>query len=506
MTVRVQDENIALSIKGITKSFGPTKANTNISIDFVKGVVHGLVGENGSGKSTLSSIICGLLAMDSGEMSKGDKDYKPTSPGEANEYGVSMVVQELGIVGEISPAANLFLGNTKQFSKMGVINNKKIKRAAKEAFTKWGLIPVPLGGITESLSIEQRKVLELARALSVDPDVLILDEISQVLSHDNREILYRFMKEFIAKGKTIIFISHDLEEVIDICDTVSVLRDGELITTVQHEELDIDKIKYLMVGRKIEGDYYRVDKEEKYDKEVILKVDKLTVPGGINDISFELHKGEILGVCGLSDAGIHELGMALFGLVTQRSGDIRYVPLDKELKNTLDFIKTKGAYLSKDRDAYGLMLDADILSNISVANSKHLMGPLGFISPNKLKKIAVDAVKKFDIKASGLHQHTRRLSGGNKQKVNLSRWLIQDLDYIILDCPTRGVDVGVKAYIYGLLKELKSKGIGIILITDELSEAMGMADRILILKDHKAVGMLSRNCDFIEERIVEVML
>jgi ribose transport system ATP-binding protein len=468
--------------------------------------VHGLAGENGSGKSTLSSIICGLIRMDSGEMTKDGKAYIPASPGDANKRGVSMVVQELGIVGTISPCANLFLGNTRQFSRFGVIDNRKIERAAKEAFTRWGLTPVPLSGIAENLSIEQRKVLELARALSVDPDILILDEISQVLSHDNRKVLYKFIKKFTSDGKTIIIITHDLEEMADICDTVSVLRDGELIATIQKNEIDVEKIKYLMVGRKIEGEYYRADREESYGEEALLSVEGLTVPGGISGVSFTLHKGEILGVCGLSDAGIHDLGMALFGLVPARSGSVKYVPANRELKDTLDFIDTRGAYLSKDRDSNGLMLDADILSNISVTNSKHLTGRFKFLSPAKLKQITLAAVNKFDIKTAGLYQRIRMLSGGNKQKVNLSRWLIQELNYIILDCPTRGVDVGVKAYIYGLLKELKKKGLGVILITDEIYEALGMADRILVLKDQKASAMLSRNSDFVEDKIVEVML
>lgn len=498
--------DIALSIKNINKSFGATKANQQITLDIKRGSVHGLAGENGSGKSTLSSIISGIQPYDSGNMEKDGKPYKPSTPLAANKHGVAMVVQELGVVGSLSPAVNMFIGSTNKFSKGGIINLRKIKAAARASFEKWGLTPVPLDGIAEALSIEQRKVLELARALTADPDFLVLDEISQVLSHDNRKMLYRFIEEFTAQGKTILLITHDLEEMIQICDTVSVLRDGELIATKSCDEIDSDQIKHLMIGREIEGDYYRTDKKAEYEPDIVLKAEHLSVPGQIRNVSFELHCGEILGVCGLSDAGIHALGTALFGLAEKRTGSVTYVPGNKQLNTTLDVVNTKGAYLSKDRDAYGLMLQASIFHNISVPNAVNLTGKFLFLSPRRLRKLTEKAAKDFDIKAANTDQVTNSLSGGNKQKVNLSRWLVKDLDYIILDSPTRGVDVGVKAYIYHILVEAKKKGLGILLITDELSEAMGMADRIMVLKDHECVSFLDRETDFTEEKIVEVML
>lgn len=498
--------DIVLSVKNIDKRFGATHANRDITLDVKRGTVHGLAGENGSGKSTLSSIISGMQSADGGEMFKDGQPYNPTSPLSANKHGVSMVVQELGVVGDLTAAQNLFLGNTKQFEKFGVINVKKMLEAAHGAFAKWELAEVPLTVPAVSLSIEQRKVLELARALTGEPDFLVLDEISQVLSHDNRRMLYRFIDNFKAQGKTILLITHDLEEMLAICDEVSVLRDGAMISTHPVSELDSDKVKRLMIGREISGDYYRTDTKADYSPEVVLKAEKLCVPGQIQDISFELHKGEILGVCGLSGAGIHELGTALFGLEDNRTGKLTYVPTNTELKTSKDVVGTNGAYLSKDRDAYGLMLDAGIYNNISVPNANRLSGKFAFLSPKKLWNLTEQAVSDFEIKSASLKQNTRRLSGGNKQKVNLSRWLVKHLDYIILDSPTRGVDVGVKAYIYGILSELKKKGIGIILISDELPEAMGMSDRIIVLKDHRSAAVLNRETDFTEEKIVEVML
>ncbi|MDR1531124.1 MAG: sugar ABC transporter ATP-binding protein [Clostridiales bacterium] len=498
--------DIVLSVTGIDKHFGATHANRCITLTIKRGTVHGLAGENGSGKSTLASIISGIQAPDCGVMFKDGRHYTPETPLGANRQGVAMVVQELGVIGGLTAAQNLFLGKMKQFSRFGVVNVRRLLEAAHTAFAKWELPEVPLELPASAFSIEQRKMLELARALTNDPDVLVLDEISQVLSHDNRRVLYRFIDNFKAGGKTILMVTHDLEEMLAICDEISILRDGALVSTHDAADLDADKVKRLMIGREVSGHYYRMDAKADYSPDIVLKAEDFHVPGQIERVSFELHRGEILGVCGLSDAGIHELGTALFGLAEHRTGRLTYIPANTELKSAKDVVKTHGAYLSKDRDAYGLMLDADIHSNISLPNADRLSGALGFQNPRSLRALSEQAMKDYEIKSSGLEQHTRRLSGGNKQKVNLSRWLVKDLEYIILDCPTRGVDVGVKAYIYGILMELKRKGVGIILISDELPEAMGMSDRIMVLKDHRNAAVLNREADFSEERIVEVML
>jgi ribose transport system ATP-binding protein len=301
-------------------------------------------------------------------------------------------------------------------------------------------------------------------------------------------------------------ITHDLEEMLEICDTVSVLRDGVIIETKASADFTLNELKRKMIGREIAGEYYRSDQEEQYEDEIILEVEKLTVPGELEDISFELHKGEILGVCGLSDAGIHSLGPALFGLSEHRTGKVCMKSTGKLLHKPKDLINAGGAYLSKDRDSDGLMLDASIGDNIVVPNVGNMAGKFGFLNPRKVKKLAQDTSKVFAIKSTGIDHIVKRLSGGNKQKVNLSRWLVKDLNFIILDCPTRGVDIGVKAYIYEVLRKAKKDGLGIILISDELSEAMGMSDRILVMRDHKRAGMLSRSSDFTEDKIIEVML
>lgn len=495
-----------LRVENVCKSFGPTKANNNVNLILEKGAVHGLAGENGSGKSTLASMICGMQKNDSGKFYKEGQEYAPKTPGDAKKQGVSIVVQELGVVGSLSGAVNIFLGDMEKYKKGPLINMKAMEKDAYQQFDKWNLPHVPLEIPASQLSIEQRKIMELARALNVEPDFLVLDEISQALSQDNREVLYKFITNFTSQGKTILMITHDLEEMVEICDTISVLRDGEVIETKASKDYSMDELKRLMIGREVSGAYYRDDQKEDYWDEVILEVEELTVPGKCENISFELHKGEIFGICGLSDAGIHELGSAMFGLEEGRSGTITVKTNGKVLKKPSDIIKTHGAYLSKDRDAFGLMLDAGIGDNLIVPSTPELSGSLGFLSPKKTKTLAQNASETFEVKSSGLGHVARRLSGGNKQKINLSRWLVKDLDYIILDCPTRGVDIGVKAYIYSVLKKAKEAGLAIIMISDELSEAMGMSDRILIMKKHKQEAVLSRTTDFTEEKIMEVML
>ena len=495
-----------LRIEGVSKSFGPTLANKDINLVLKKGTVLGLAGENGSGKSTLASMVCGMQKKDSGKFYKEGKEYDPQSPGDATANGIAMVVQEMGVVGNLPGVVNIFLGKMDKYTKAGIVDLKAMHRDAEAIFDKWNLPKVPLDLPAGTLSIEQRKIMELGRALITDPNFLVLDEISQALSQDNRQVLYKFINNFKSQDKTILMVTHDLEEMVEICDEVAVLRDGVIVDCRAARDFSMDELKREMIGREISGDYYRDDWEESYSDEVILEVKNITVPGKCEEVSFELHKGEILGICGLSDAGIHELGSAIFGLEEGRTGTVTVKTINKVLKSPSDMVKTKGAYLSKDRDANGLMLNAGVGANVIIPSLREISGTIGFQSPKKTKALAYRAAQEFEIKAAGLNHTVRRLSGGNKQKVNLSRWLVKDLDYIILDCPTRGVDIGVKAYIYSVLKEAKKKGIGIIMISDELPEAMGMADRILVMKDHKAAAMLSRNGDFTDEKMMEVML
>ncbi|MGI6072232.1 MAG: sugar ABC transporter ATP-binding protein [Lachnospiraceae bacterium] len=497
---------IVFTIRGLNKHFGPTHANKNVDLDLKKGEIRGLIGENGSGKSTLISQIAGIYPSDSGEMTINGEPYVPTDPLYAYKHKISMVLQELGVVGNLSVAANVFLGRTKQFAKAGFVNLKKMNRAAAEVFKKWDIPMPPLGGNVGKMLIEERKMVELARALSIEPNILLLDEITQSLSMNNREKLYDILKKIKELGRSVILITHDVEEMLRITDNITVLRDGEVVGTVVSSETDPDTVKHMMVGREMEGDYYRSDRSAEYDDTVVLKVDNISVPGEIEDITFDVHAGEIIGLCGLSDSGIHSVGKALYGLSKISKGSITLCESGKTIRTPMQALGSRMGYVPKDRDSEAMMINDSVRENFSLPSMTELSGPVGYISPKKMNELASRMVDQLSVKCTGILQPVNALSGGNKQKINLGRWLAKDLKVLILDCPTRGVDVGVKAYIYSLMKEAKKEKIAIVLISDELTEVIGMADRLIVMKDGKMTRVISRDGDFTEQAIIEVMI
>ncbi len=499
-------ENLALEIRGLNKHFGPTYANKDIDFSLKKGEVRGLIGENGSGKSTLISQIAGIHMRDSGDMFVDGKPYNPHNPLDANNNKISMVMQELGVVGSLPAGVNVYLGRTNQFSKFGIVNLKKMRKAAQEEFEKWGLSMPDLSEMTDGMMIESRKMIELARALSVDPDILLLDEVTQSLSLNNRSKLYDLIKRFREMGRSIIVITHDIEEMVEITDTITVLRDGEVVGNVNSRETTPDEIRMMMVGREVNGEYYRADMKPDYQDEVVLEVRNLTVPHEISDVSFDVHAGEILGFCGLSDSGIHSVGKAVYGLSKPSAGSVFLKSNGINITKPMVALRNNVGYVPKDRDNEALMIQASIKDNFCLPSLVELEGKAAFLSPGKLNKLSEDMVKSLSVKCTGINQRMSALSGGNKQKVNFGRWLAKDLKLLILDCPTRGVDVGVKAYIYQLMKEAKKNNIAIILISDELTEVLGMADRLLVMKDGCVTKEIRRDEDFTEQSVIGVMI
>lgn len=496
----------AFEVTGLNKWFGPTHANCNIDFKLRRGEVRGLAGENGSGKSTLLSQLAGIYGSDSGTILKDGEPYQPDSPLYAIQHGVSIVVQELGLIGNLPAGINVYLGRTKPFSKFGVVNVKKVYQQANEILEKWGLPQVPLHRMSAAMNVETKKIVELARALSSDPDILILDEVTQALSQDNRVKLHKLIERYREMGRSIILITHDLEEMLEITDSISILRDGELIETVDSKAITVDELRSKMVGRSLEGDYYRSDMETSHEPEVVLSVEHLTTESGLNDVSFEVHKGEIMALCGLSDSGIHEVGKAVYGLSPIRHGKVHLVPDKVDIRNQSQAWNHRVGYVPKDRDNEALMLNASIRENFCMASAPQLKGKALLLKNSELNKLAESGRETFQVKCTGINQVINALSGGNKQKINLGRWLVKDLQLLVVDCPTRGVDVGVKAYLYQCLRDAKKKGVAILMITDELPEAIGMADNILVMKDGSVSGQVTRSSGFSEESIVQVMI
>ncbi|OXT09542.1 sugar ABC transporter ATP-binding protein [Thermoanaerobacterium thermosaccharolyticum] len=492
----------------LNKFFGPTHANNDVSISIQKGEIRGLIGENGSGKSTLISLISGIIQKDSGMMFLDGEPYEPKTPLDAFNHKIGTVVQELGLVDGLPIGVNIFLGRLDMFNKNGVIDLQGLYKAASEHLSYWNLGKFPVQNLASTLSVEEKKMVELARALSVNPNFLILDEITTAISLNNRKLLYSIIEQFKKQGKSVLLITHDLEEIIKITDNITIMRDGVVVDTRKSCELTPDILKRLMVGRELSGSYYRNDWEDQYEDDVVLSVCDLTVEEHFEDVSFDLHKGEILGICGLSDAGIHELGETIFGVIKPQKGSIYFISLNEKIKvkNSIHARKLGIGYVPKDRDKQALMINDSVENNICLPSIEILQGPFGYIRPAKIRKLSSKIVNDFEIKAKSISQYIRGLSGGNKQKINFARWMNEKVRILIMDCPTRGVDVGVKAYIYSVMNEAKKQGLSIVMISDELPELIGMCDRLLVMREGKVVKTFYRSSGFTEESIMEVMM
>ncbi|HHU05285.1 MAG TPA: sugar ABC transporter ATP-binding protein [Clostridiales bacterium] len=495
---------VLLSVKGICKRFGPTVALKDVDFTLRRGEVHGLIGENGSGKSTLTSIIAGIRKADSGEMQKDGAPYSPQSAVDAQSQGVSMIVQEMGTAPDITVAENIFLGKEKRFTRNGLVSKKELNAEARKVLDNIGAANIPESVPTFTLNLEERKLVELAKAMYEEPDVLIVDETTTALSHDGRELLYAAIEKMRSESKGVIFISHDLEELMSVCNIMTVLRDGDIIGTLTKEEFDEATIKAMMVGRELTGSYYRSDYDGKVEDEVVLRAVHLTGAELVEDVNFELHRGEILGFGGLANGGIHELGRLLFGIDPAIVGSVLLAD-GTEVKDASTAVKKRMGYVSKNRDEEAIMVHASIRNNIALPSLSKLTRR-GLVAAGKERELAKQAISTLEVKCQSMEQLTRYLSGGNKQKVVFGKWICNESHILILDCPTRGVDVGVKQAMYRLMYDLKCAGCSIILISEELPELIGMSDRLLILKNGKINGEFIRSPELSERDVIHAMI
>ena len=496
---------VLLKAEGIYKSFGATKAVVDFHIEVCRGTIHGLIGENGSGKSTFSSIVAGIQQRDSGRLLLRGEDYAPTSSVDAAKQGVSLIVQEIGTIGSIPVSANIFLNEERRFVKHGCIDYNTMNAEAKKILSQIGGEHIDPQAITGTLNLEDRKLVEIARGMYSEPELLIIDETSNALAKHGRDILYQNMRAVRDRGGAVIFITHDLAELIDICDCVTVMRDGHYIETLFKEQMEESRLKSLMVGREVTGDYYRSDYGEKVSDEVVLSVKNVTVPGLIEDISFDLHKGEILGFGGLSESGMHEIGKAIFGASYDREGEVVLAD-GTHINDIPTAIKHSIAYTSKDRDNESVVLNQSIGDNICLPSLDELANKAHILSDKKRREFADKYAKQMSVKMNDVNQFVSNLSGGNKQKVVLARWIGKDSDIVVLDSPTRGIDIKVKQDIYQLMNQMRKNGKSIIMISEELMELIGMSDRIIIMKDGKISGELERNQNLDENGLISMMV
>ncbi len=497
--------DIRLQVKDVSKAFGITKALKDVSFNINKGEIHALIGENGSGKSTLTNSLAGIYQKDSGSFILDGKEVNPVNQVEANNEGISIIVQELGTLDGLTVAENIFLGHEDSFVKMGIKNTAAMNRKATELLKKYGFERIKPSDMIENYNFEDRKLIEIVKATYFDPKIVVIDETTTALSREGREELYKHMNRIREEGNTVIFISHDLPEVLKMSDTITVLRDGVYIDTVKSADIDEDGLKKLMVGRDVTGKYYRADYDEKVSDEVVMKVEDVSVPGLISHISFELHKGEILGFGGLSESGMHEIGKACFGASFDREGSVTLSD-GTQINDIPTAIEHSIAYTSKDRDNESLVMNQSIRDNICLPSLDDLSNKVHMLSDKKLKEFADLYAKKMSTKMQSVDQFVSNLSGGNKQKVVLARWIGKDSDILLLDSPTRGIDIKVKQDIYQLMDTMRKSGKSIIMISEELMELIGMCDRIIIMKDGKINGELERNKDMDENSLIAKMV
>ena len=487
------------------KTFGITKAVQNVSFNINKGEVHALIGENGSGKSTLTNMLTGIYSIDSGHFILDGKEVHPKNQVEANNEGISIIVQELGTLSGLTVAENIFLGHEDRFVKFGIKNTGAMNRQAQELLNKYGFNRIRANAMVDDYNFEDRKLVEIVKATYFNPKIVVIDETTTALSQEGREELYKHMNRIRAEGNTIIFISHDLPEILRMSDTITVLRDGVYIDTVKSADIDEEGLKKLMVGREVTGDYYRADYGEPISDEVVMTVKNVTVPGLIKNINFELHKGEILGFGGLSESGMHEIGKACFGASFDREGTVVLAD-GTHIDNIPTAIHHSIAYTSKDRDNESVVMNQGIGDNICLPSLDALKNGVGLLSDRKMKAFANEYAKEMSVKMVNTDQFVSDLSGGNKQKVVLARWIGKDSDILVLDSPTRGIDIKVKQDIYQLMDRMRKSGKSIIMISEELMELIGMCDRIIIMKDGEISGELMRSRDLDENSLIAKMV
>lgn len=490
----------------ICKTFGPTIALDSVDLRVYRGEITGLIGENGSGKSTLSSIAAGMQPASSGDMLFMGKPHKPGTMIEGAKAGIGMIVQEMGTVPGITVAENIFIGEEDKFKKFGLISKSRMNQAARAALRAIGFEIDPAQPI-DRLNMQDRKLVELAKTMYAHPELLIVDETTTALSHQGREILYNVMRRMKAENKAALFISHDLPELLAVCDTLTVLRDGKFVITLDKTQMSEQAIKRYMVGREMSDKYYREDYDGSYGAEVVLEARQITTATGLlENFSVELHKGEVLGIGGLSHCGMHELGKALFGEERILTGSVTHVPTGDPITTVRSAMSHQIGYVSKNRDVEALVLTASIKDNLIAAAFDKVTSAGYFILPGNERKFVQAQIDSFDIKCASMQQNVQYLSGGNKQKVVFGKWVGRECEILILDCPTRGVDVGVKAAMYDLIYQMKLQGKAIVIISEELTELIGMSDRLIIIKDGKQTGEFARSRELTEAAIIEIMI
>jgi ribose transport system ATP-binding protein len=488
-------KELVVRLRGVSKEFPGVKAVDRVDLEILPGEVHALAGENGAGKSTLMKILSQVERPTEGELQISGEKVAFHGPGYAQSLGVAMVYQEFALAPHLSVAENLFLG--REPARAGFINRRSEKEKAGELLGRVGL-EIDSNRLVSGLTVAEQQRLEIAKALAIEAKVLILDEPTATLAEREIEGLFEVMREMASRGIAILYISHRLDEIFRIADRVTVMRDGKVMETKPTSELTEEELVNLMVGREV-GNLY--PKPEAEIGEVLLRVEGISREGVLKDCSFEVRSGEILGFAGLVGAGRTELARAVFGADPVDSGRVELEGREIQVKSPQAAIAAGIGYLTEDRKGAGLALQLGIDHNITLANVPVAMA--GFLDLGTEQRVARDWSEQLDIQAPTIKRKVQVLSGGNQQKVVVAKWLETHARALFFDEPSRGIDVGAKAEMFGLIGDLAKEGRGIVLISSYLPELLNMCDRILVMRDGRVAGVLERE-EFSEERIVSL--
>jgi rhamnose transport system ATP-binding protein len=485
-----------LELRGICKAFAGVQALRDVDLDLLPGEVHGLVGENGAGKSTLVKILAGVHQPDRGTLLLAGEERVLQGPAAARELGVAVMHQQPNLFPDLDVAENVFAGRLPR-TWLGRVSWSRVHTEAEALFADLG-VPLKVTTPVRGLPVADQQLIEIAKALSIEARVLVMDEPTAALSSREVERLFAIVRQLRRHGVAVLFVDHRLEEVFDLCDRVSVLRDGRRVITAPVAALSPAETIRHMVGRRIDSLF---PKEHAEIGEVALEVRRLARAGVFRDISFEVRRGEILGLAGLVGAGRTEVARALFGIDPPDGGEIRIGGRLIEIASPGDAIRHGLAYVPEDRHDQGLVLGFSIAANISLPLVARLSRLLGSIDHRRERALADGYAERLQVRATGVDQAVDGLSGGNQQKVVIARWLAVDPAILILDEPTRGIDIGAKAEVHRIVSGLAAAGMAIVLISSELPEILGMADRVVVLHEGRVTATLSR-AEATQERIM----
>jgi len=492
------DSEYRIEMKNITKSFGGIHALKNVSFSVKPGEIHCLVGENGAGKSTLVKILAGAYKMDSGAVYIDGKEVDIASPRHGIQLGIGIVYQEFELANDLTVAENIFM---ESLAKNKWVNWKKLYREADEIVRGIGF-EINSKSITGNLSVAYKQIVEIAKVMSKNVRILILDEPTAVLNDNEAEALFKLLFRLKEKGVSIIYISHRLEEIFKIGDAITTLRDGEVTGVNRCAGITMNQVIELMIGREISAIYPKRDAQI---GEEGIRIEDFSNGRAYRNISFSVRKGEILGLAGLVGSGRTEVVRALFGADRRESGKVFFDKKPVNFRSTVKAVRDGIALIPENRKEQGLVPALNIKKNITLANIRKIRNVVGFIKAKKENEIAAKLKERLRIKAESIDTDVFSLSGGNQQKVVIAKWFNTEARVIIMDEPTRGVDIGTKVEIYGLINELAEQGHTIIFISSEMAELMGMCDRLLVMNEGIIKGELKKN-EFSEKNIMQLIM